>query len=95
MSITLTEEEEKREQRRYTNNFEAYDYFLRGQSSVIKRASATDNHQARELMKKALALDPNFARATAALALTYADAYRFQTIRNKRQHWQLKMANAQ
>jgi len=77
MSITLTEEEEKREQRRYTNSFEAYDYFLHGQSSLVKRASAADNNQARDFMKKALALDANFARATAALALTYADAYRF------------------
>lgn len=77
MSITLTEEEEKREQRRYTSNFEAYDYFLRGQSSLVKRSSAKDNKQAREYMIKAIALDPNFARAYAALALTYADAYRF------------------
>ncbi|WP_455208659.1 winged helix-turn-helix domain-containing protein [Kaarinaea lacus] len=77
LSITLTEEEQKREQQRYTHNFEAYDYFLRGQSSLVKRASANDNNQARELMEKAIALDPNFARAQAALALTYADAYRF------------------
>lgn len=77
MSITLTEEEEKREQRRYTNSFEAYDYFLRGQSSLIKRTSVNDNNQARDLMEKAIAVDPQFARAHAALALTYADAYRF------------------
>jgi len=77
MSITLTEEEEKLEQRRYTSNFEAYDYFLRGLSNLVKRASAADNNQARDLMEKAVALDPKFARATAALALTYADAYRF------------------
>ena len=95
MSITLTEEEEKREQRRYTNNFEAYDYFLRGQSSVIKRASSTDNHQAQELMKKALALDPNFARATAALALTYADAYRFNWSDNPKQTATLAIENGE
>lgn len=85
MSITLTGEEQKREQRRYTSNFEAYDYFLRGQSSLVKRTSAVDNNQARELMEQAIALDPGFARAHAALALTYADAYRFDWTDNPQQ----------
>lgn len=77
MSITLTEEEKKREQKRYTSNFEAYDYFLQGQSALVRRASAADNNQAREFMEKAIALDPGFARAYAALALIHADAFRF------------------
>ena len=85
MSITLTEEEKKREQRRYTNNFEAYDYFLKGQSSLVARASALDNDQARDYMKKAIALDPNFARAYSALALIHADAYRFDWTDNPKQ----------
>lgn len=77
MAITLTEEEQRRDQRRSTNNIEAYDYFLRGQASLIKRASATDNNQARGLLEQAIALDGNFSRAYSSLALTYADAYRF------------------
>jgi len=77
MSVTLTEEEQKREQQRYTSNFEAYDYFLRGQSALVKRASANDNRQAQQLMERAIALDNRFARAYAALALIHADAYRF------------------
>jgi len=85
MSVTLTEAEQKREQQRYTSNFDAYDYFLRGQSALVARASANDNNQARELMEKAIALDNKFARAYAALALINADAYRFNWTDNPRQ----------
>jgi len=84
MSVTLTEEEQKREQQRYTSNFEAYDYFLRGQAALVKRASAGDNSQAQLLMEKAIALDSHFARAYAALALIHADAYRFDWTDNPR-----------
>lgn len=77
LEITLTEEERHREQKRYTDSFEAYDYFLRGQAQLVRRASASDNNQAKEFIQKAIAIDPGFARAHAALALIYADAYRF------------------
>lgn len=77
LSITLTEEEHKREQRRYTSSFEAYDLFLQGQARLVTRASALDSQKAQELMEQAIRLDPGFARAHAALALIHADAYRF------------------
>lgn len=77
LSITLTSEEQNRERRNYTQDFAAYDLFLQGQAKLITRASAADNEEARELMEKAIQRDPNFARAYAALALIYADAYRF------------------
>jgi len=77
LSVTLTQEEERRTQRHYTNNFAAYDLFLRGQAKLVTRASAADSKQAQELMEQAIKLDPNFARAYAALALILADAYRF------------------
>ena len=47
-----------------------------GQTSLIKRASAEDNKQARKQFEKAIAIDPSFARAYAALAIANADAYR-------------------
>ena len=43
---------------------------------MIKRANAEDNQQARKQFEKAIAIDPSFARAYAALAMANADAYR-------------------
>lgn len=77
LSVTLTKEERNRTQRRYTNSFEAYDLFLQGQSSLVSRASANDNKRAQQFMEKAIEFDPDFSRAHAALALIYADAFRF------------------
>ena len=91
LSVTLTEQEKQREQRRYTSNFEAYDYFLQGQSALVRRASAGDNNLARELMEKAIALDENFARALAALALIHADAFRFNWTEHPEQTRQLAL----
>ena len=76
LSIKFTETKRSREQKRYTNKFDAYDAFLLGQASLIKRASREDNQLAREQFEKAIAIDPGFARAYAALAIANADAYR-------------------
>lgn len=75
LSVSLTAEERNREQVRYTSSFEAYDVFLQGQAKLVSRTAA-DNKQAQELMRRATELDPNFARAYAALAYTLADAFR-------------------
>lgn len=77
LEITLTRKEQARLQQRYTNSFEAYDLFLRGQAMLVRRSSQAANNQAMDLMQQAIAIDPGFARAHAALALIYADAYRF------------------
>ena len=76
LSVKLSESEHKMVRKRYTNNYYAYDHFLRGQSSLIQRASAVDNQQARIEFEKAIAIDPGFSRAYAALAMANADAYR-------------------
>ncbi len=95
LEITLTDEELHREQKRYTDSFEAYDHFLRGQAQLVRRASASDNNQARELMQQTIAIDPGFARAHAALALIYADAYRFNWTDNPEQTRQLALDTVQ
>ncbi|MDH5407899.1 MAG: hypothetical protein OEY00_04760 [Gammaproteobacteria bacterium] len=77
LSITLSKEEQKRIQLRYTENFAAYDLFLKGQASLITRASAVDSKKAQQFMEQAIALDSKFSRAHAALALIHADAFRF------------------
>ena len=75
LPIQMSEAERHRLARRYTHNLEAYDYFLRGQAALLTRAR-DDNETAREMYRKALALDPTFARAYAGLALTHAADYR-------------------
>lgn len=77
LSVKLTGEEQARERSRYTASFEAYDYFQRGQASLVKRSTSRDYQHARELLQNAVRLDPEFARAYSALALAHADAYRF------------------
>lgn len=76
LSLKLSEADARKGQRRYTNSFEAYDLFLQGQNNLIKRASAVDNRLAGEQFEQAIAIDPQFARAYAALAIVNADAYR-------------------
>jgi serine/threonine-protein kinase len=56
---------------RGTENLEAYDLYLRGQYLWHGRR-ADGLRQAAEYFKRAVALDPKFARASAWLALTYA-----------------------
>ncbi|HLS57233.1 MAG TPA: winged helix-turn-helix domain-containing protein [Zeimonas sp.] len=63
--------------RRYTRNPAAYDHFLRGQAVVAARRHE-ENEQARAMYRKALELDPTFARAYAMLAVTYTLDYRYR-----------------
>jgi len=82
LSVKLNETEKRKEQKRYTNNYHAYDLFLQGQNNLIQRASAADNLLAREKFEQAVAIDPKFARAYAALAMVNADAYRHDWAEN-------------
>lgn len=61
----------------YTRSLEAYDHFLRGQSLFLVRRPA-ENEQARAFYRRAIELDPRFARAYAGLAMTYAMDERLQ-----------------
>lgn len=66
--------------KRYTNSPEAYEYFLRGKALFLVRRPE-ENDQARVLYSNAIHLDPQFARAYAGLAMTYAMDYRYQRSR--------------
>ena len=74
LEVKLTEGEQARIQRRYTNNPEAYEYFLRGLESgrsFTKEGVA----QARKLLEKAVELDPNYAHAWQEIGrMHYRDA---------------------
>jgi DNA-binding winged helix-turn-helix (wHTH) protein/TolB-like protein/Flp pilus assembly protein TadD len=63
--------------KRYTPSLAAYDLFLRAQALFLVRQTEV-NEEARDLYRKALALDPQFARAYAGLAMTYAMEYRLR-----------------
>ncbi len=76
LALKLSDEQRIQLSRHYTNDLEAYDYFLRGQAAFYGY-SAEDNARAREMYQRAIDRDPDFARAVAALALTYAFDYRF------------------
>ena len=67
----LAEAARERIASRYTASLDAYDAFLRAQSHFLAR-QADENDAARALYRRALDIDPKFARAYAGLAMTYA-----------------------
>jgi len=70
LSLRLTDKEQKTLATRTTDNYEAYQYFLRGQN-LYYRHSKQDILEAREFYEKALELDPGFSRVYAMYASTY------------------------
>ena len=62
---------------RYTPKLQAYEDFLRGQAELLLRDREA-NYMARHWYRQAIERDPNFARAYAGLALSYAADYRNQ-----------------
>ncbi|MGH9805768.1 MAG: winged helix-turn-helix domain-containing tetratricopeptide repeat protein [Terriglobia bacterium] len=73
----LTDAARRQIAKRYTRNLEAYDDFLHGQALFLVR-QPEDNDGARAFFRKAVELDPSFARAYAGLAMTYAIEYRLR-----------------
>lgn len=76
LSIKLTQQEQQRTARRYTNSIEAYDDFLKAQALYIHHIPE-DNKLARELYQQAILRDETFARAYSSLALTYIAEHRY------------------
>ncbi|MCK5553208.1 MAG: tetratricopeptide repeat protein, partial [Deltaproteobacteria bacterium] len=70
LAVKLTEDEQERLERRYTDNLEAYDYFLRG-LEYFNRLTKEAIDQTRRLFKRAIGLDPGFAAAYGHMSLTY------------------------
>lgn len=70
LASELTAGEKARINFKSTDNFQAYDHFLRGMDFYDKRSKR--NHEtARTLFEKAIELDPQFARAIAMLGRVY------------------------
>ncbi|NIP48073.1 MAG: hypothetical protein GWN21_18835 [Gammaproteobacteria bacterium] len=72
LEVELSPAEEKTKIGRDTKNIAAYDAFLRGWEHLLRR-TPEDAAQAVDFFERALALDPAYARAYAALAQTYWD----------------------
>lgn len=70
LAVKLTEDEQKRLVRKYTDNMEAYDSFLQG-LEYENRYTKEANVQARQMYERAIDLDPEFAAAYALLGLTH------------------------
>jgi TolB-like protein/class 3 adenylate cyclase len=70
LSIQLSDDEKRSIGRLATNSFEAYDLFLQARESDRFTEEGVD--QAVEKYRQAIALDPGFARAYGALAITLA-----------------------
>ncbi len=77
LEVKLTEGEQEQMARRYTENLEAYDYFLRGRA-YYARATKETTAQAREMFERAVELDPSFAGAYAILSHTHFRDWRNQ-----------------
>jgi TolB-like protein/class 3 adenylate cyclase len=71
LTVKLTEDEQKRLLHRYTDNMEAYDLYLRG-LEYFSRVTKESNIQARQVLNKAIDLDPDFAAAYALLGWVHS-----------------------
>ena len=74
LAVKVTEDEQKRLLRRYTDNMEAYDYYLRGLEYFSKLTKET-NILARQMLQRAIDLDPQFAAAYALLGLAQSQEW--------------------
>ena len=72
-TVKLTRLEQERVLAKPTGNLAAYEYVLRGRERLVN-ATREQNDAAREMFRRAIDLDPNYAAAYAALGGTYFDA---------------------
>ncbi len=75
LAVKLTAAEKGQLGRPATNNFAAYETFLRGQQ-YFRQQTKEGNELARETYMRAIELDPSYARAYGALALTHVLDFR-------------------
>jgi TolB-like protein/Tfp pilus assembly protein PilF len=73
LAVRITEIEQQRVLAKPTDNFEAYEYMLKGQA-LLARQSRNENFEARKLFRRAIELDPNYATAYSGLGWTYYEA---------------------
>jgi eukaryotic-like serine/threonine-protein kinase len=74
LEINLTLSEKERIQKKYTENIDAYTYYLKGRD-YYKRLDYEGNENSIKFYKEALKCDPKYAVAYAALGEAYAQKY--------------------
>jgi TolB-like protein/predicted Zn-dependent protease len=77
LAITLTSSEEQQFQRNQAIDPDAYDMLLRG-LAPLRRFTAEGIDEARRYFRRAIEIDPDYARAHANLALSYGQAVVFR-----------------
>ncbi len=82
LSVNLTSAERERLESVETTNPQAYDTLLRGLQHY-QRFTPEDIREARALFTKAAELDPDYARAYANVALTYASDININLVRDR------------
>ena len=70
LEVKLTKGEQEQVERRYTDNLEAYDSYVRGRGYQLRRTKQGLS-QARQVLERAIELDPKFAEAHAVLSYNH------------------------
>jgi adenylate cyclase len=76
MAIKIEATERARVMRKDTSNYQAYDYYIRG-TGYLMHSTQSMNKKARQLLEKAIELDPQFASAYTALGWCYHNLVEF------------------
>jgi len=76
LAVKLTEDEQERLVTKYTDNMEAYDFYLQG-AEYQNRYTKESNVLARQMFERAIVLDPGFAVAYGALGFTHFHDWTF------------------
>ena len=77
LETILSPEENKLIDKRPTENLEAYNYFLKGNDYYWRGIELQDFNIAAEMYRKAIELDPKFAKAYVRLSICYLSLYWF------------------
>ena len=86
LAIRVTQFEQRRVSAKPTSSFDAYDYVLRARPA-LQRPTRASVVEARELLRKAIALDPNYAAAHSALGETFHAAVSMGWAESPDEYW--------
>ena len=87
LAIRVTELEQRRVAAKPPASFDAYDYVLRARPA-LQRPTRAGIVAARDLLRQALAIDPNYGAAHAALGETFHAAVSMGWAENPGEYWQ-------